>query len=106
MELFGSVKTTDINQELKKYQDTANAVLPDVRSPEEYAEGHIPGSRNIPLPELPKLLSQLPDTSHPLFVYCLSGGRSKRAVSFLERAGYTSVTNIGGINSYHGEIEK
>ena len=41
----------------------------------------------------------------PLFVHCLSGGRSGQAVMFLKREGFTNVKNIGGINAYTGKVE-
>lgn len=106
MGLFDALKGADINQGIETFRNTPGAVLLDVRSPQEYADGRIPGSKNIPLPELPKNLASLPDKDAPIFTYCLSGGRSQRAAAFLEKAGYVNVTNIGGINSYHGEVEK
>ena len=95
----------DINKGVAEYQATPGALLVDVRNPEEYASGHIPGSISIPLAALPARYSErgAPDT--PLFVHCLSGGRSGQAVSFLKRAGYTNVKNIGGINAYRGKVE-
>lgn len=106
MGLFNMSNETDINQGLELCAHTPNAILLDVRSPEEYAEGRIPGSQNIPLPELPKITSIISDLSTPIFTYCLSGGRSQRAATFLQKTGYVNVTNIGGINSYRGEVEK
>ena len=47
-------KRTDINQGIKEYDSTPNAVLLDVRTPQEYKEGHIPGSKNVPLQSLDK----------------------------------------------------
>lgn len=106
MRLFGFLNTSDINRDVEQFRETENALLLDVRGPDEYAEGHIPGSVNIPLQLLPakKGLPEDPDT--PLFVYCRSGGRSRRAVAFLEKIGYENVKNIGGIMNWAGEIEK
>lgn len=105
MGLF-NLSQPDINQGIKDYKNTPDAILLDVRSRQEYADGHIPGSRNTPLPELPKLAGDIGAKDTPLFVYCLSGGRSQRAVAFLKKVGYTNVNNIGGINNYHGTVEK
>lgn len=71
-------------------------IILDVRMPEEYAAGHIAGSRLIPLPELPENLVKIPDKSKKIFVYCRSGGRSGRAVAFLRQLGYTDVYNVAG----------
>ena len=49
MSFFDLFKQPDVNQGVKEYQRTSGAVLLDVRTPEEYRSGHIPGSRNIPL---------------------------------------------------------
>lgn len=105
MGLFGQFGT-DINQGVADFRETQGAVLLDVRSSAEYAGGHIPGSVNIPLDGIQAVLTKYPDRQTPLFVYCLSGGRSGRAVRFLKDAGYTSVINIGGIGAYKGEVSR
>ena len=104
MGLFTSA--ADINKGVEEFQETPGAVLLDVRTPEEYAGGHIPGSISIPLAALPARYSELGALDTPLFVHCLSGGRSGQAVSFLKSAGFTNVKNIGGINAYKGKVEK
>ena len=104
MGLFTSA--ADINKGVEEFQATPGAVLLDVRTPEEYAGGHIPGSISIPLAALPARYSELGGLDTPLFVHCLSGGRSGQAVSFLKSAGFTNVKNIGGINAYKGKVEK
>jgi rhodanese-related sulfurtransferase len=96
----------DINQGVEEFRSTPGALLVDVRTPEEYAAGHIPGSISIPLAALPARCNELGGLDTPLFVHCLSGGRSGQAVSFLKRAGYTNVKNIGGINAWRGKVEK
>lgn len=95
------IKPIDINEGFSVFQSTPEAVLVDVRTPEEFAEGHIPGSINLPLNRIPTILAE-EDT--PLFVYCYSGARSRRARVWLERNGYIA-TDIGGIMNYRGEIE-
>ena len=93
----------DMDAELERFQSTPGAVLLDVRTPEEYAAGHIPGSRNVPLDDLPR--SELPeDPATPLFVCCLSGARSRQAALLLRQAGSSSVTDLGGIQHYHGKV--
>ena len=106
MSILDMLSKPNLEQGLREYAATPGAVLLDVRSPQEYAEGHIPGAVNIPLQVLPtkKGLPEDPDT--PIFAYCRSGGRSRRAAAFLEKIGYRNVKNIGGIMNWNGEIEK
>lgn len=98
-------KSMNINEGVKLFRETKEAVLIDIRYPFEYNQGHIPGSRNLSTPDIVK--GALGDISKdtPIFVYCLSGARSAKAVTVLEKLGYTNVTNIGGISAYTGEIE-
>ena len=60
----------------------------------------------MPLDNLGRIDDVVPDENTPVFVYCLSGGRSGRAVSIIKQMGYTNVTNIGGISAYRGKVEK
>lgn len=94
-------KRPDIQDGVRRAKAAAGALLLDVREPDEYASGHIPGSLNYPLSTLQ---SSLPEKGHPLFVYCHSGARSARAASWLKARGY-DVENIGGITEYHGPLE-
>ena len=106
MGLFDMLKPRDIGEGVKTCMATAGAVLLDVREPDEYAAGHIPGSVNLPLSVIAAAPKRVPKKDTPLFVYCLSGNRSSSAVGALKSMGYTSVTNIGGIRGWHGEIER
>ena len=103
---MGLFNRPSMDEGVQMYRDTAGAVLVDVREPDEYAQGHVPGSVNLPLSRIRSAEEVLEDFDAPLFVYCLSGGRSGQAVAALTRMGYSAVTNIGGISSYHGEVEK
>ena len=85
---------------------TPNALLLDVRTQEEYADGHIPESRNLPLQTLGRTELLPPARETPLFVYCLSGVRSRQAAGLLRRMGYTDVTDLGGICNYRGKVVK
>ena len=87
MGFFDFLKDPDINQGVKEYSTTDGAVLLDVRTPDEYRQGHIPGSKNIPLQSI-------------------SGARSRQAAAILKQMGYTSVKNIGGISAYAGKVER
>jgi phage shock protein E len=70
------------------------AQIIDVRTPQEFAQAHAKGSRNIPLNELATRASEL-ERIKPVVVCCASGARSSMAKSLLERAGFTSVHNAG-----------
>lgn len=87
---------------LERYKKTPGAVLLDVREPDEYAQGHIPGSINLPLGRISQIGYPIGTC---LFVYCLSGARSAQARRRLEGSGY-GVTDLGGISSYHGALER
>lgn len=96
----------DINQHVQTFQKTPQGILLDVRTPEEYAAGHIPQSCSHPLQEIETIETCIPDKTTPVFVYCRSGRRSGEAVKRMQQMGYTKAVNIGGILSYTGDIEK
>jgi len=75
----------------------AAPLILDVRSPREYAAGHVPGAINIPHTQLAGRLDELGiDKSDELVVYCLSGKRAAMAEQLLEQDGYTSVRDLQG----------
>ena len=104
MSIFDFLRSSDINAGVAEYAADSGAVLVDVRTPDEYASGHIEGSRNIPLDALTSAQNAIPDKSTPLYLYCHSGARSRNAARVLRRLGYTSVRDIGGIISYKGKV--
>lgn len=106
MGFFDFLKQPNINEGLESYKATPGAVLIDVRTPEEYAGGRIPGGKNIPLQRLDAIDSAVKSKDTPIFVYCLSGARSRQAASMLKSRGYTNVQNIGGISAYLGKVER
>jgi len=106
MGIFDFFKRADINSGIQEYLKTPNAILLDVRTSEEYREGHIPGSKNLDVSSIRSAGSVIRDKQAPLFVYCYSGSRSARAVSALKSMGYTNVNNIGGISGWRGKIER
>lgn len=79
------------------------ALIIDVRTPEEYKDGHISGSINIPLDDLPSATSWL-IKDVPTVVVCASGSRSSIAKEFLGSNGYEKVYNGGSWNSL-GDIK-
>lgn len=106
MGFFDFLKHADINQLLEEYDNTPQAILLDVRTRQEYNEGHIPCSENLPLQSIDEILRIASRKDTPLFVYCHSGARSSHAASALREMGYTHVKNIGGICSYLGKVER
>ena len=104
MSIFNIFARKDINEGVRSFRESKNAILLDVRTREEYAGGHIEGSRNLPLDEIDRVDSVIQDKNAPLYVHCLSGGRSARAAAYLRGKGYREVHDIGGIGSYKGKI--
>lgn len=70
--------------------------LVDVRTPEEFAGGYIPGAMNIPLHELGAKMNKIAKDK-PVVIYCRSGNRSAHAAQSLLQAGYTEVLDLGGL---------
>lgn len=103
--LFYIAKGVNINDELEEARKTEGAVIIDVRDPDEYAQGHIPGAINIPADNLEEILNTVPDKNAHVFTYCLRGSRSSGAVKALKTMGYNNVISMGGINKYTGELE-
>lgn len=106
MGLFDFLKHTDINQGVAGFQQTAGAVLVDVRTPEEYRDGHVPGSINVPLQQIEDIELEVAEKNTPLYVYCRSGARSRQAAALLKEMGYEDVHNIGGILDYQGKVAR
>lgn len=78
--------------------------LIDVREVGEVAEGHIPGSVNIPLGLLEFRMHEL-DKKKPYIMVCRSGGRSGQATAFLEAQGYDVTNMTGGMLEWTGDVK-
>lgn len=79
-------------------------IILDVRTPEEFAEKHIPNAINVPNETIgADEISQLPDKDQLIMVYCRSGRRSKEAAGKLTKLGYTNIVEFGGIIDWKGE---
>ena len=93
---------------LKMISESKNAVLLDVRRPEEYQSGHIPGAVLFTNETMTseKASNLIPSKNTEVFVYCRSGRRSKEASQKLCNYGYENVVEIGGILDYAGQLEK
>ena len=81
----------------EKLKSTSNLTLVDVRTPEEYAGGHLPNSINIDWNgDQFNAATEKLDKSKPVFVYCMSGGRSHNAAQDLQKRGFKNVTELKG----------
>jgi phage shock protein E len=85
---------------LEKIRSGARVI--DVRSTQEFAGSSYPKASNIPVDLLPARLGELP-RDKPIVLYCASGARSARAARILRQAGFTDVTNAGGLRSMPGQ---
>ena len=95
-------------EEAKKIMDTEEGyIILDVRTQEEYDEGHVPGAILIPNTEIEnRAEEELPDKAQLILVYCRSGRRSKLAAQILADLGYTNVKEFGGIIDWPYEVTK
>ncbi|MBP2641361.1 MAG: sulfurtransferase [Firmicutes bacterium] len=94
-----------IDQALTDWQNKSVVIL-DVRTPGEYADGHIPNTMLIPLDQLPERLNEVPKEKK-VYVICRSGNRSAQAVNLLRSKGFTNVYNVtGGMMQWKGPVEK
>jgi rhodanese-related sulfurtransferase len=100
-----SVQLIGADEALQILKDNPDAILLDVRTEQEFVSGHIAGAVLIPVDEISARLAELPeDKSTPIIVYCRSGNRSATAARMLINAGYRTVYDLGGINSWPYEI--
>ncbi|HJQ85170.1 MAG TPA: rhodanese-like domain-containing protein [Candidatus Binatia bacterium] len=86
---------------------TPGLVVLDVRTPAEYASGHLPDARLIPIDELEDRLHELPPKDTPMLVHCAAGGRSSAACDLLGQRGWSRLHNlVGGLHAWTGPIVK
>lgn len=91
----------------KMIEGNQDIIVVDVRTLEEYQQGHIKNAKLLPLTDLEeKAGSVLPDKGKIILVYCRSGRRSSVAADILFNSGYENVYDFGGMNSWKGEIVK
>ena len=95
-------------EEAKERMDKDDkVVILDVRTEEEYQEGHVPGAIVIPNETISsEPLEELPDMDQEILVYCRGGNRSAQAAKKLAEAGYTQVYDFGGIIDWPYDTEK
>jgi sulfur-carrier protein adenylyltransferase/sulfurtransferase len=97
-----TITAIDLKQKFDRHD---KFVLVDVREPFEYEITHIPGSKLIPLGELPARLSEL-DSADDIVLQCKSGGRSAKALRILQEAGFRKLSNLeGGITAWSDDVD-
>jgi rhodanese-related sulfurtransferase len=104
--MFGWGVKTISTDELADKLAAGRPALIDVREPHEFAAGHVPGAKNIPLRSLRTRLADLDPTAETLLI-CQSGNRSKTAARQLAKAGFTDAYSVrGGTLAWRGRLEK
>lgn len=95
------MRTIDVPTLKQEREAGSVPVLVDVRTPAEYARGHVPGTVHIPLNTLPARASELDAyKSGPVYLICQAGGRSAQACTFLENQGFDVVNVMGGTGGW------
>lgn len=85
--------------------EESDYIILDVRRPDEFAEGHIPGAINVANESIGTAeIPELPEKEQLIMVYCRSGRRSKEAAAKLVKLGYTNIVEFGGILDWTGEV--
>lgn len=88
-------------------QKQSGYIILDVRTPDEYKEGHIKNAKLLPLQNIPQDIDKvLKDKEQLILVYCRSGNRSKQAATKLAEAGFKNIKEFGGIIEWKYEVEK
>ena len=84
----------------------AGAKVVDVRTPQEFASGHVPGAINIPFDEIGKRAAEIGPPSTRVVLYCRTGRRSGIAADALDKAGYKQVYDFQSVTAWPGELAK
>ena len=99
-----SYRQISMDEAITMMEEESGYIILDVRTPEDFADKHIPGAVNIPNETIAaEEIPELPDKDQLILVYCRSGNRSKQASEKLADMGYTNIVEFGGINSWPGE---
>jgi len=102
--LYRNTSAADLQ---KAFEAGEKPYVIDVRSPQEWGTGHIPGAVHLPVDQLEKRLNEVRRDGVPMYLVCASGGRSASAADYLSKRGYLDVRNVeGGMNGWRGEVER
>lgn len=96
----GCVLLADVSSIRAHELVAAGALLVDVRTPEEWSEGHVEGAVNVPMGHLERRVPELAKRDRPIVLYCRSGSRSWRAQGTLQDIGFTQVYNLGPMSAW------
>ena len=94
----------DLAQQLLEIRPEQTYLI-DVRTKEEFEEGHVPNSINILLDQIESIVDIVPNTDSTLLLYCQSGRRTVTAAKALLNLGYKVIFDLGGILNYVGDLE-
>lgn len=100
---ISKISVIEVKEIINHYDDHEDVYIIDVRSEDEFKEGHIEGAINIPLDILENI--DIPKEKK-IIVYCHSGRRSNLAANTLKKLGYENVFDMGGINDWPYDIVK
>ena len=107
IEKQSKIKNVSMDEIVQIMNENKDYIILDVRTIEEYNEGHIPNAICIPNETIgEKTINELPNKEQLILIYCRSGNRSKQAAAKLEKLGYTNLIEFGGIIDWKGEIVK
>ena len=102
-----NIQYVSMNDIEKIMNENENYIILDVRTIEEYNDGHIPSAICIPNETIDEnVVNKLPNKEQLILIYCRSGNRSKQATTKLKDLGYLNLIEFGGIIDWPGEIEK
>lgn len=101
-----SVKPGVVDGATAKALVAAGAKVLDVRTPEEFSTGHVPGAINIPFDQLPRRAAEIGPTTTPVVLYCRSGRRSGIAAEALQKAGFSKVYDFKTVTAWPGELAR
>lgn len=103
--MMEELKPISVEQVKEDLDEGKDFILLDVRTAEEYEEGHIEGAINIPLKDLAyDVENEIPEKEETIYLYCRSGVRVLTAGHILMDLGYENIYNMGGILSWPYEI--
>jgi putative phage shock protein E len=101
------IRHVSMDDIVKIMNENKDYVIVDVRTPDEYKEGHIPNAINIPNETINETVyNKLKDKNQLILIYCRSGSRSRQAAYKMQKLGYTNLVDFGGIINWKGKIEK
>ena len=102
-----TIKYVSMDEIVQIMNENSNYIILDVRTTQEYNEGHIPNAICIPNETISEdIINKLPNKEQLILIYCRSGNRSKQAAQKLKKLGYTNLIEFGGIIDWAGDVVK